>query len=376
MEVSKNMEILQNILYREPDEKNWIELISSLENWQENSSLSEAIEYAERQLIKWPNYLRTAPSQSWKASQTGTTLPSWWKLVRHIELDEDDNIQAPFPAEGLKNITSIQLQENCCFSAQELNLLADLNKLGVVGWYDLIASLEEWPEDKPMDKLLNAAEKQLSHLPDEERTITPGYWQTVRAKTSLPRWWKLVRHLKLAKDDRELSPFEAFTNLTSLDISYSRLISIELLAKLTNLTSLKLVDELVPFNIEPLGKLTNLISLKLALPHLTNIDVLASLINLERLNLSYRLELSNFGVLATLKKLRWLSLEECAVLTDLTPLRQLASLRYLNLSNCKSITDISPLAGLNQLQLLDISGCEALNDLSPLAGLRNCNIRR
>jgi hypothetical protein len=370
------MERLQNILSQQPESDNWEELIECLDNWQDYVSLSAAVEYAEQQLSNWPDYLRTPPSHQWQAIQDGAPLPRWWKLVRHLQLGIEDNILDPFPVEGLETITSIELEEDSCLSAEELHLLARVNKLGSLRWFDLIESLEELPDDEPIDEILDAAEQQLSNLPDEKRTIPTQYWKEIREGTEpIPRWWKLVRHLKLGEDDGELSPIEAFINLTSLDISNSHLISIEPLAKLPNLTSLKLVDDLVPFDIEPLTNLTQLVSLRLALPELTDVNQLAELNNLEKLDLSDGFELTNIQSLASLKKLSWLSLEECRELTDLTPLSQLTALRYLNLSNCQSITNVSPLGELNQLQFLDLTGCDALTDFSPLAGLTNCDIK-
>lgn len=377
MAVNEGMEQLQHILSQQPNETTWIELIECLDNWSDYDSLSAAVDYAEQELTSWPDYLRTPPSRQWEAIQDGAPLPRWWKLVRHIELGTDDNILDPFPVEGLENITSIELEEDICLSAEELNLLARVSKLGCLRWSDLIESLEELPEDEPIDEILNAAKQQLSNLPDEKRTVPEEYWQEIREGTTpIPRWWKLVRHLKLGEDDGELSPIEAFTNLTSLDISNCHLISIEPLAEFTNLTALQLVDDLVPFDIEPLTKLTQLVSLKLALPELTDANEIAEIKNLEKLDLSYGFELTNINGLAALKKLTWLSLEQCTELTDLAPLSELTTLRYLDLSNCKSITDVSPLAGLHQLQFLDLTSCDALSDLSPLAELRNCDIRR
>jgi Leucine-rich repeat (LRR) protein len=146
---------------------------------------------------------------------------------------------------------------------------------------DLIVSLEDFPADKPIDDILDSAQQQLSNLPDEERTVSEEYWAAIReGEISIPRWWKLVRHLELGEYDGELLPIEAFTNLTSLDLSNCHLMDLAPLAELSNLTSLKLVDNLVPFDIEPLTHLTQLISLRLALPELSHITELAELKNL------------------------------------------------------------------------------------------------
>jgi len=377
MQVNEGMERLRYILSQAQNSATWEELIEYLDNWSDFASLSAAVDYAQQQLTTWPDYLRIAPSRQWQAIQTGAPIPGWWKLIRHIEMGQDDNLLTLLSPEVLENITYIELQDDCVHTPEELRFLASLNKLGAVDWGDLIVSLGDCPADEPIDDILDSAQQQLSNLPDEERTVSEEYWAAIReGKISIPRWWKLVRHLELGEDDGELLPIEAFTNLTSLNLSNCHLVDISPLAELSNLTSLQLVDDLVTFDIEPLTHLTKLISLRLALPELSDINELAELKNLEKLDLSYGFELTNIQSLAFLKKLSWLSLEECIELTDLTPLSELTALRYLDLSNCESITDLSPLAELNQLQFVDLTGCDALTDFSVLAGLTNCDIRR
>jgi|GEM_PF-4353105 len=102
----------------------------------------------------------------------------------------------------MENITSIELEEDIWFSAEELNLLGTVRKLGALEWYDLLESLAQLPKDEAIDDILDAAEQQLTDLPDEKRTFPAEYWQEIRAgPTPLPRWWKLVRHIKLAEDN-------------------------------------------------------------------------------------------------------------------------------------------------------------------------------
>jgi hypothetical protein len=377
MQMNEGMERLRYILSQAPNSDTWEQLIEYLDNWSDFASLSAAVDYAEQQLTTWSDYRRIAPSRQWQAIQGGAPLPGWWKLIRHIEMGQDDNLLTLLSPEVLENVTYIELKDDCVHTPEELRFLANLNKLSAVDWGDLIVSLEDCPADNPIDDILDSAQQQLSNWPDEERTVSEEYWAAIReGKISIPRWWKLVRHLELGEYDGELLPIEAFTNLTSLDLSNCHLVDIALLAELSNLTSLQLVDNLVPFNIEPLTHLTQLISLRLALPELSHINELTELKNLEKLDLSYGFELTNIQSLAFLKKLSWLSLEECTELTELTPLSELTALRYLNLNNCQSITDVSPLAELNQLQFLDLTGCDALTDFSVLAGLTNCDIRR
>jgi Leucine-rich repeat (LRR) protein len=375
MQVNEGIERLQYILSQEPDSDIWEELIECLDNWQDYASLSAAVDYAEQQLADWPDYLRTPPTRQWEAIQDGAPLPRWWILVRHIKLGEDDNILDPFPVEGLENITSITLEKDICLSAEELNLLGTVSKLGALRWYNLIESLEELSEDEAIDEILDAAEQQLTNLPDEKRTVPTEYWQEIREGTTpLPRWWKLVRHIKLAEDNNFIDPFpmEYFNNLTSLDVGERRYLvpeELDVIAQFTQLQSLNLSYQEFLVYLQPLTKLTQLVSLTLIGCSLTDLSGIGELSNLEDLDLSSCYELTNIEPLAALKSLSLLNLEECIELTDLTPLSQLTTLRYLKLSDCTSITDVSPLAGLNQLELLELIGCDALSDLMPLANL-------
>ncbi len=373
------MEQLQNILSEKLTEKMWEQLIECLDNWSNEASFSTALDYAEQQLEMYPyylQYLRKAPKEQWKAIQNGRSLPPWWKLVRHLEIGEDDHILEPFPVEAIENITSIELN-NCDLLPEDLYLLARLNKLGTLDWYDLISSLEEWPEDEPISGILDDAEAQLTDWSDKDRKAPKEVWEAIREDAPIPRWWSLVRHLELGENDsNELSPIEAFTNLTYLEFNGINLGSLELLESLTKLTSLTLIDNLLVFGIEPLSKLTQLVYLRLSLPELENVDGLEALKNLVTLDLSYNYELTDIKSLAGLHKLTWLSLEDCEKITDLTALSTLTELKTLDLSKCKSLIDISPLATLHQLEYLYLTDCDALTEMSPLRGLTNCSINK
>ena len=375
-----DMERLENIFSQQPDSDNWEQLIQCLDNWPDYPSLSAAVDYAQAQLTNWPDYLRTPPNRYWQAILDGAPLPGWWKLIRHIEWGGEDNIIDQFPIEGLENITSIKLETNICLSGEELNFLARVNKLGALRWYDLIESLEELPEDEPIDEILDAAEQQLSNLPDEKRTVTTEYWQEIlEGITDIPRWWKLVRHIKLAEDDNFIDPFprSILENLTSLDVGARRFIvpeELDVIAELTQLKSLNLSYQEFLGDLQPLTNLTKLVSLELiGCLNLIDLSGLSELVNLEKLDLSSCNQLSNLKPLTALKSLVWLKIEECEAVADLTPLSEITTLKFFNLSNCKSITDISPLAGLNQLKFLDLIGCDSLTDLTPLSNLTNLN---
>ncbi len=336
------------------------------------------MDYASSKLTNWPDYLRKPPSRQWQAILDGAPLPGWWKLIRQIELGRDDNILDPFPIEGLDNITSIKLKSDICLSGEELNFLGRVNKLGALGWYNLFESLVELSEDEPIEEILDAADRQLSNLPDEKRTIPAEYWQEIREGTTpIPHWWKLVRHIKLREDDNFIDPFpmSVLENITSLDVGYRRFLvpeEVDVIAQLTKLKSLNMSYQEFIVELQPLTNLTKLVSLKLiGCSNLSDLSGLSELTNLQKLDLSCCNQISDLDPLTALKSLAWLKIEECENLSDLTPLIQLTALKFIDLSDCKSITDISPLKKLNQLEFLDFTGCDALTDITPLGNLTN-----
>ena len=142
------MERLQNILSREPSEETWEQLIECLDNWPDFPSLSAAVDYAEQQFKEWPDELRIPPQRQWQAIQDGAPLPSWWRLIRHLQLGIDDNIFDLFSERGLENITSIELIGDTYFLSEELKLLGRLDKLGTLRSSDLKSSIEELLENE------------------------------------------------------------------------------------------------------------------------------------------------------------------------------------------------------------------------------------
>jgi internalin A len=96
---------------------------------------------------------------------------------------------------------------------------------------------------------------------------------------------------------------------------------------------------------------------------------LASLTDLESLDLSWCWQISDLTPLAGLASLQSLDLSGCGQTRDLTPLANLTALQSLNLSGCEQITDLTPLAGLTALRLLDLPECRQISDLTPLASL-------
>jgi len=103
--------------------------------------------------------------------------------------------------------------------------------------------------------------------------------------------------------------------------------------------------------------------------NISDLSVIATLENLEELNLSGCKNIKDFSPLSNLKKLKVLDISETEI-SDLSPIAELTNLETLNLEGCKNIKDLSPLKHLKKLKALDLTAVGAV-DLSPLTELEN-----
>lgn len=156
-----------------------------------------------------------------------------------------------------------------------------------------------------------------------------------------------LREIRLAecRAAQSLGPLRSGTQLSSLDISW------------TGVTSL-----------EPLTSL-DLLTLKLPSCYgLASLDPIQSLSQLTEMNSSRILSYSSPDFLGPLVHLEVLDLSCCPSLTYLEPLSSLSRLLDLNLCLCENLppSALTPLSGTVQLRVLDIRLCRAF-DLGPLA---------
>ena len=144
------------------------------------------------------------------------------------------------------------------------------------------------------------------------------------------------------------------------------------LASLTNLNEVDLTGRQALTDITPLIELKNLTRLNLSGCHaLTDITALKGLNNLTDLNLRGCVALTDINGLQGLNNLTELWLSNCKALTDITALKGLNNLTGLNLSECEALKDITPLQGLKNLTSLNLGSCKALKDITALKGLNN-----
>ena len=185
----------------------------------------------------------------------------------------------------------------------------------------------------------------------------------------------LTRLAALGRGIADLTGLEDAVNLTELDLSNARdggklhqnpISNLLPLASLTNLETLNLGYTAVS-DVSSLAGLTNLETLNLNGTDISDVSSLASLTNLETLSLSAT-AVSDVSSLAGLTNLETLNLNGTDI-SDVSSLASLTNLETLSLS-ATAVSDVSSLAGLTNLETLDLNGTD-ISDVSSLAGLTN-----
>ncbi len=105
--------------------------------------------------------------------------------------------------------------------------------------------------------------------------------------------------------------------------------------------------------------------------NIIDISPLASLSNLNWLNLSGCWEIEDFSPLSSLTNLEILYLPDSSYIDDIHFLSSLTNLKALSLSGCENLEDISSLSTLTNLTMLELRGCDNIKDYSPLCYLSN-----
>ncbi len=162
-------------------------------------------------------------------------------------------------------------------------------------------------------------------------------------------------------------------DLTTLDFSVEPLTDLDPLAGLIALQRLDLMGTRIN-DLAPLAGLTALQRLVLWKTQVSDLTPLARLTALQHLDLMHT-ETSDLTPLVRLTALQHLDLIGTQV-SDLTPLAGLTMLQHLML-NRTQISDLTPLTGLEMLEGLDLVGTQ-VSDFAPLArltGLQSLNLR-
>ncbi len=177
----------------------------------------------------------------------------------------------------------------------------------------------------------------------------------------------------------DLSGIEYCTNLTRVQLNFSKITDITPLASLTKINWLNIGINQIN-DISPLASLTNLTELKLHGNQISDLSPLSSLTNLTFLRLEAN-QISDLSPLSSLTNLTYLRLEANQI-SDLSPLSsliQLEDLRLVNnrISDLSSLVENSGLAAEDTVYLgnnnLDLS--EGSKDLENIRTLEERGVR-
>lgn len=178
-------------------------------------------------------------------------------------------------------------------------------------------------------------------------------------------------HLRVGGRRLDLDVFATLPNLTSLHlVELAADQNLTALAGLAKLTTLSLPGP--PVTGEFLASLPALDYLWISPPSAWDMDILAPLSHLARLNLTDAAEpaggLRRLVDQVSQVSLTKLDLWRCRWVTDLEPLRRLPSLAHLDIEETP-VADLTPLSGLTRLRWLYMGSTEHVLDLTPLGNL-------
>ena len=261
----------------------------------------------------------------------------------------------PFPGEGIRDLTGLELAGNLAALDLGFHQVADLSPLsGLTRLADLRLTGNEIADLDPLRGLPALRELWVTYNPVVD--LSP--------LAELPRLDALYvgGHGHVISDP---TPLGELTNLVSLSAEGVGITDLALLSGLTRLTSLWIPNNPVT-DLSPLSELA-LVSLNVSGTSV-KLDDLVGLQGSRQLStlMIGRLEIDDLSALADFEALEWLDLQD-NLATDLSPLRGLSGLRWLDLRNNR-VSDVSPLANLAGIGSLNLSG-NAISDVSPLRGL-------
>ncbi|KAF2751114.1 protein phosphatase 1 regulatory subunit 7 [Sporormia fimetaria CBS 119925] len=242
-------------------------------------------------------------------------------------------------------------------------------------------------EEGPAPDTLEADEDLLDDVPEDEEDIDLVHCRVESIPAlRLERFKKLKRlclrqnHIEHVEIPAELAPtleeidlydnlishirgFDAFTNLTTLDLSFNKIKHIKRLSHLSKLRDLYFVQNKIS-TIEGLDGLSELRNLELGANRIREITNLDSLTSLEQLWLGKN-KITSLTGLPPLPALKILSIQSNR-LSSIPSLSHLPQLEELHISHNK-LTRISGLESNTQLRVLDVTA----NPIEHLEGLKH-----
>lgn len=363
----------------------------------------------------WPDDLREAPADAWRAARGGAP-PPWWSLVRRVALTNDDEPDAAALA-ALAGATELALAgENAAWLPKlaALPALAVLD-LGALAGFETCEMLPVLPALHTLTAYDCEALVSLAGLERLPALEVLGLSRC--ASLELATLPALPDVLELSLDDtpiRDLAPLARAPALA--DLAIAGCAAIDDLAPLAACASLERLDarrvravrSLAPLDAlralhtlwlegDAIGDLAPVAELpieELIVGHASTVDV-ASIRRLAALDTLHLVDLqqvaldalagsalahlfvlrcarvSGLDALATLADATQLVLEALPDLRALTAVGAMPALRELQISACDALDDLSGLATASSLRLVAIRACPRVRDVSPLAGLPN-----
>jgi len=162
------------------------------------------------------------------------------------------------------------------------------------------------------------------------------------------------------------------TNLTSLKFNSIQVLDINSISNLRKIETLNVYNMIIN-NPEPPESFLNLKSLKIRNPENYFLDILGRLTNLTSLELSWKGHIENYNFIINLTNLEILDMTRTET-NDINYLTHLTQLKDLTLSSINNINDSTPLLFLTNLEKFAIGYLNTSNDLRYLTNLKDLDI--
>jgi Leucine-rich repeat (LRR) protein len=209
----------------------------------------------------------------------------------------------------------------------------------------------------------------------QDLKIVSMYTKGFDEKQAMVNWWNemsyewqtLFRKITNKADSVGLSDIRQMNAITEIDLSNNPMIqNIEPLARLNNLQKLNISGTKIS-DLAPIRNLTELQEIDASRSGVTDISVLKYASKITRLNIE-KTGVSDISVVKKMPSIQFLNTSSTKA-TDFTALTDLTALTNLNLSNT-ALQSLIPLQNLVAIQILDISSTP-VSDLAPISNLKS-----
>ncbi|HMJ70488.1 MAG TPA: hypothetical protein VK508_16400 [Cyclobacteriaceae bacterium] len=208
----------------------------------------------------------------------------------------------------------------------------------------------------------------------QDLKIVSIYTKGFDEKQAMINWWSemsfewqgFFRKLTGKTDSVGLSDIRQMSAITDIDLSNNQYIqNIEPLARLINLQKLNLSGTSIA-DLSPIRNLTELVEMDVSNSGITDITVLKYASKITTLN-AERTGITDISVVKKMPVLVQLDVSNTKI-SDFTPLLELTTVTNVDAANT-GLQSLTPFQNLAALQVLDVSSTE-VSDLTPIAGLK------